>query len=386
MFAAGDETLTGTWLGDDRALYFLRQLAGTLWWVGLSADTPQGAGEFHLGLRFANVYRGRILGPSVLGAWVDTPRGDVPQHGSMDLSVESAGQLRRLREVGGFGCASWRRVEPPLTLSTGAAAIRPHPLPRAESVVAYGTVTRGLATATETPSAASADDLSFTIGLDRPPETSDPGGPADGGRRNTPPGTTATELECVILAGTGSAELPGWRQRDGNSVLLNGRPLNGYVSTEPDGTALLRDHRLAPGTRVRVCGLMDRTPVDPGQPAPAVLRPVHSIDVVQPVARGNLSGIWTSDDGGTYYVRHLGDTVWWLGMSHDRGHTFTNVLSGIVIVSGTDLAIHGESVDVPLGTRREGGPIMLRSTDPMTLTPEHGTAPQWTKISDSLGR
>jgi hypothetical protein len=56
----------------------------------------------------------------------------------------------------------------------------------------------------------------------------------------------------------------------------------------------------------------------------------------------NVSGTWTSNDGGTYRLHVVGDTVWWVGMSGDGGSTWTNAFKGIR--SGN--IIDGEWADV----------------------------------------
>lgn len=62
---------------------------------------------------------------------------------------------------------------------------------------------------------------------------------------------------------------------------------------------------------------------------PPEIRPVYAIDIVQnwattrgraPVLGGpNLSGVWDASDIGTYYMRQMGDALWWLGLSRDQG-------------------------------------------------------------------
>lgn len=46
----------------------------------------------------------------------------------------------------------------------------------------------------------------------------------------------------------------------------------------------------------------------------------------------NITGIYRSDDDGLYYVRVVGDILWWLGFSNDgdlqHGLTFSNVFLG----------------------------------------------------------
>ena len=41
-----------------------------------------------------------------------------------------------------------------------------------------------------------------------------------------------------------------------------------------------------------------------------------------------LTGAWKANDGGTYYVRRLGNVVWWVGKSADNGASWTNVFRG----------------------------------------------------------
>jgi hypothetical protein len=48
----------------------------------------------------------------------------------------------------------------------------------------------------------------------------------------------------------------------------------------------------------------------------------------QCVAPRDMNGVWRANDGGTYYVRQVGNDVWWVGMSADGGKTWTNVFKG----------------------------------------------------------
>jgi len=75
----------------------------------------------------------------------------------------------------------------------------------------------------------------------------------------------------------------------------------------------------------------------------------------------DLTGTWAGDDGGVYYLRHLGDQVWWLGMSGlggplvDRGIDFTNVYRGTL--SGD--TVTGTYADVPQGKILDQGPVVM---------------------------
>jgi hypothetical protein len=35
----------------------------------------------------------------------------------------------------------------------------------------------------------------------------------------------------------------------------------------------------------------------------------------------DLTGIWQNNDGGTYYIRQLGDVIWWFG-ENDPKHSW----------------------------------------------------------------
>ncbi len=194
--------------------------------------------------------------------------------------------------------------------------------------------------------------------------------------------------------------LPGWAEADGNSVLVNGRPINGttltsgtppfcyfvqpcpYLAGEtpagllnnifvaPAGIALgnllesaYGDGKVPPGdgagTYLRVTGTLvldcghgvglshpcfdgegdnpDDHKDDVSTHQNQEIHPVYSIDIINAPfrpeditvdARKNLTGTWGAPrDGSTYYIRQIGNTIWWLAMMRDRqpiqpGNTF----------------------------------------------------------------
>jgi hypothetical protein len=78
----------------------------------------------------------------------------------------------------------------------------------------------------------------------------------------------------------------------------------------------------------------------------------------------DLTGTWAGDDQGVYYLRQLGDQVWWLGMSGiggplvARGTDWTNVYHG-TLAGGT---VTGTYADVPGGKIQDTGPVVLKLT------------------------
>jgi hypothetical protein len=100
------------------------------------------------------------------------------------------------------------------------------------------------------------------------------------------------------------------------------------------------------------------------------IHPVYSVDVVQDWTRratdADLTGTWAGNEMSTYYLRQIGNTVWWLNLSRDQGRTFANVFVGTVgteTISGSQRSvINGDWVDVPLGGRSSSGMLKLVGT------------------------
>jgi len=78
----------------------------------------------------------------------------------------------------------------------------------------------------------------------------------------------------------------------------------------------------------------------------------------------DLTGTWNADDEGVYYLRQLGDQVWWLGMSGlggplvARGTDWTNVYHGTLAGD----TVTGTYADVPGGKIQDNGPVVLKVT------------------------
>ena len=225
---------------------------------------------------------------------------------------------------------------------------------------------------------------------------------------------------------------PGWADTGGNSILINGRPINGVLPPSPDAVTIdggddtgkrvffhtLLGHGLhpfdtndvCPPTQVRVTGalVLDCGHSDPNHdtiteyPAPTLvfnncfqnlgydpdlagdsqnqeMHPFYSLDIIEPplgfnnptdVAPSDLSGAWGSSDGGTYYFKHIGNTIWWLGLTRNRSPLIpasamtcscqkipdpANVFEGTITVNPDGSAtITGNSVIVPKGLNPGG--------------------------------
>jgi hypothetical protein len=81
----------------------------------------------------------------------------------------------------------------------------------------------------------------------------------------------------------------------------------------------------------------------------------------------NLTGTWSCDDGGKYYIKQIGDTVAWLGESEDGGTS--NVAFGSINGQEIDL----KWMDVPKGGGNGSGSLVLSlEQDKLTLMYETG--------------
>jgi hypothetical protein len=74
------------------------------------------------------------------------------------------------------------------------------------------------------------------------------------------------------------------------------------------------------------------------------------------IASKDMNGVWKSNDGGTYYVREVGNEVWWFGKSGDGGRSWSNVYRGI----RNGATVTGNWADVPMGKTRSGGTLNLQ--------------------------
>jgi hypothetical protein len=110
---------------------------------------------------------------------------------------------------------------------------------------------------------------------------------------------------------------------------------------------------------------VETQPQQPQQPLVAPNQPVKKPpNSVQPKPQGQLesllrnylTGIWKSQDQGTYYVRQVGDNVMWIGMSANDGRSWTNAFAGKIAGD----TISGTWVDVPRGGVKGLGTLALK--------------------------
>lgn len=101
----GLENLTGLWVGDDSGSYYIHDLRGTnefVWFAEHPGAEPDEPGAPR-GRQWANVFIGERDGSSVTGRWSDVPKGEIDQHGRLELEVEDEDTIRVTFQEGGYG-------------------------------------------------------------------------------------------------------------------------------------------------------------------------------------------------------------------------------------------------------------------------------------------
>ena len=196
-------------------------------------------------------------------------------------------------------------------------------------------------------------------------------------------------IESVMYGGTTecgdsgptSFLLPGWQQPGGGSLIFNGVPVEGHMDVSggysPLYISAILGTPIAFGARVRItgnlaldCGHGTFHDCDEDKPSNQnqEIHPTYAIDLVQdfsqPRQNALLTGPWSNNDAGTYYLRQIGNTVWWLGMSVDEGRSFANVFLG-TLQNGQ---LSGNWVDVPLGSSQNAGTLSMIATQGVLST------------------
>jgi hypothetical protein len=418
---------------DQGRYYIAQTPDGTVTWAGLDTPMASTSPPlFYRGTDFANVFQGRWSddGATVSGGWADVPRGRTEGYGLLTFRVSWENEQLVLQRVdaqttGGFGGSYWTKTGWPLEEPDIAQAARlvhrfdgmldENNPPCRDFTVMWGEVIDvGLPSLPPEPTYCSFlkssswfpgvgwggdGDISFSFwpawkGEEFPFGTDADDFWANGWVTDLPNPFSeprATKIQVLyetykrfhaeaVMYGRSNGEdaceafpphvlVPGWNERGGNSVLVNGVPVEGEFfpiaddADPPDQkrqkivfkgrTGVPGEITLQAGTFVRISGVVAADvghhsifgTVKSGAPE---IHPVYSADIPQdfdlPRPFPVLSGAWHASDNGTYYVRQLGDTVWWLGLSRDQGYTYANVFKGAIREGG----VTGAWVSVPM--------------------------------------
>jgi hypothetical protein len=197
------------------------------------------------------------------------------------------------------------------------------------------------------------------------------------------------------------ALLPGWQEMGGDSVLINGRPLNGALELQLDPghtppplqvtaiggkTIRILDTVRVTGALVLDCGhglTFDRCKASDASYANQEIHPVYAIDLIDATSQDDLTGVWGDNFDMTYYLNQVGDTVWWFGMGPFRNSSFAQVFRGVA-TKGT---IAGSWQDVPLATGVSAEALELAIDVTRTLLTPISSASlsdrRWMKLYDA---
>jgi hypothetical protein len=109
--------LTGSWIGSDNGMYYIRQVGNDVWWVGFSSESQFGSSDIHRGLQFTSVFHGTLNGGTLTGNFVDVPKGQMSTSGPLTLSWNQINELESIAVPGAYRATSWKRFPhylPPL--------------------------------------------------------------------------------------------------------------------------------------------------------------------------------------------------------------------------------------------------------------------------------
>jgi hypothetical protein len=109
----GTGELTGAWQGDDRAVYYIRQVGDCVWWFGTGVPDLRSGALGQLGV--ANVAAGRVNGTQVVVEWADLPAGEVLGGGGLTLVYDAVTDELTITEQRGdwlrYGASKLTRIE-----------------------------------------------------------------------------------------------------------------------------------------------------------------------------------------------------------------------------------------------------------------------------------
>ncbi|MFQ5648578.1 MAG: hypothetical protein ACE5IY_01430 [bacterium] len=102
-------------------------------------------------------------------------------------------------------------------------------------------------------------------------------------------------------------------------------------------------------------------PPRPATPAQVALSPKPGPIgfMTKVIIAADLSGQWHCNDGGTYFLRQVGDELWWYGQSPDGGKSWSNVFHGEL--NGNQIV--GKWANVPHGRTQNAGEMTLEIVD-----------------------
>jgi len=408
-----NQDLTGIWGADDGGLYYVHQDGLAVWWAGFSNDHG-----LENGLSFCNVFSGVLKSNEVSGQWADVPRGATMSFGTLSLMAEfnadgSPAKMLGIDQTGGFSGTAWtflcstlpnfdlplqevfdkthKNTYPPLnpiseTLADELDIVK-------DSVVIYGCLDNGESdpvypfsnkfppTWPRTYDAFRAmnhwwdpfgqEDCDMTCYIDVDMNflpTDLYAGMSPDHRDCVKKKFPSLHPEMIMFSGKDNPTsnkptelLPGWAQIGGNSILLNGRPLNANVAINSSKSAS-QICGITPEVfgNVRVTGAMV---IDKNHDHPLEIHPVYAFDFITASNKQDISGVWGDRNEYTYYIHNVFGTIWMLITRPFRDHSFAAVfrglLSGNAATRESGKTATGDWITVPYGMEDGSGSMSL---------------------------
>ncbi len=91
---------------------------------------------------------------------------------------------------------------------------------------------------------------------------------------------------------------------------------------------------------------------------------IFGISEIKTSFAADLTGVWSGDDGGKYYLRQIGNEIWWFGESSPTEPGWSNVAHGTI----KNNVIVLKWSDVPKGGTSGNGNLKLKVENQNKLT------------------
>lgn len=101
--------LSGIWRANDGSVYYLRQINNVLWWLGENYER-----------QWFNLYKGLVIGQSVEGEWVNSPKGANRDYGKLILDIKG-NKIISLNDEGPFKGFEWKKENMVIFLTNPAS-------------------------------------------------------------------------------------------------------------------------------------------------------------------------------------------------------------------------------------------------------------------------
>jgi microsomal dipeptidase-like Zn-dependent dipeptidase len=123
-FFEGEQSLTGAWQGDDSAFYYVRETPSEIVWV--AENNQWGGPGGRAKPSFVHVFIGKKTNKTIVGEWVDLPKGEAKNQGRFAATLTSQQDMTVNPSLSGINATRlWRSLPDSLR---GFADLHAHPM------------------------------------------------------------------------------------------------------------------------------------------------------------------------------------------------------------------------------------------------------------------